>query len=53
MPTGINCRIEECHHNDGGGACRARSIEVRSSVADRKCGMSENTCCETFKPKTF
>jgi hypothetical protein len=53
VPTGINCRIEECHHNDGGGACRARSIEVRSSVADRKCGMSENTCCETFKPKTF
>jgi hypothetical protein len=51
MPSGINCKIEECHHNDGAGMCRAGNIEVRSSVADKKCDMSENTCCETFKLK--
>ncbi len=51
MPGGINCQIEECHHNDGAGMCRANNIEVRSSVVDKKCNMSENTCCETFKPK--
>ena len=51
IPTGINCKIEECHHNDGAGTCHASGVEVRSSVADKKCNMSENTCCETFKPK--
>ncbi len=53
MPQGISCRIEECHHNDGAGTCLANGIEVRSSVADKKCNMSENTCCETFKPKMY
>ena len=53
MPKGINCKIEECHHNDGTGTCLANDIEVCSSVDDKKCSMSENTCCETFKPKMY
>ncbi|NPV92818.1 MAG: DUF1540 domain-containing protein [Firmicutes bacterium] len=51
IPNGVSCRIEECTHNDGVGKCHASSIEIRSSVADKKCNMSENTCCETFKRK--
>ncbi|MGE5404923.1 MAG: DUF1540 domain-containing protein [Candidatus Saccharibacteria bacterium] len=48
----IKCHIEECFFNDNGGAkCLADAIEVRSSVSDRKCDMSENTCCETFKSR--
>ncbi|HAG12109.1 MAG TPA: DUF1540 domain-containing protein [Desulfotomaculum sp.] len=50
MPHGIECKIEECYHNST-GKCTADSIMVRSSVADKKCSMSENTCCETFKSK--
>ncbi|HBC92897.1 MAG TPA: DUF1540 domain-containing protein [Pelotomaculum sp.] len=50
MPEGINCRIEECHHNDT-GKCLADNIEVRSSIDNKICNISENTCCETFKPK--
>lgn len=51
MVEGIRCKIEECLHNDGAGACLAEGVEVRSSVKDKKCNMSENTCCETFKPR--
>lgn len=50
IPQGVSCQIEECYHNNG-GSCEAASIKVRSSVADKKCSMSENTCCETFKLK--
>lgn len=52
MPGGITCRIEECHYNNT-GKCLAENIEVRSSVMDKKCNMSENTCCETFEPKMY
>lgn len=50
MPGGITCRIEECNHNET-GKCLANKIEVRSSVDNRVCNMSENTCCETFEPR--
>ncbi|MDW7673405.1 MAG: DUF1540 domain-containing protein [Bacillota bacterium] len=51
MPNAINCQIEECKFNDNVGNCHANHIQVRSSVNDKKCRMSENTCCETFAPK--
>lgn len=44
------CIIEECVHNQN-QQCFADSIEIRSSTADKTVGMSENTCCHTFKPK--
>jgi len=44
------CNIEECQYN-ANQACFADNIEVRSSTNDMTVGMSENTCCETFKPK--
>jgi hypothetical protein len=52
MPDGIMCKIEECQYNET-GKCIAENIEVRSSVFDKKCNMSENTCCETFAPKMY
>ncbi|MGI6491866.1 MAG: DUF1540 domain-containing protein [Pelotomaculum sp.] len=52
MPDGISCKIEECHYNNT-GRCLADNIEIRSSVADKKCNMSENTCCETFEPRMY
>ncbi|WP_366921963.1 DUF1540 domain-containing protein [Metallumcola ferriviriculae] len=47
----IKCQVEECHFNDKSQQlCQADAIQVRSSgtmsVAD-----SENTACDTFKPK--
>jgi len=44
------CGIEECMHNNA-MECHADGIEVKSSTMDRKVNMSENTCCDTFKPK--
>jgi hypothetical protein len=50
MPDGIECKIEECHHNNT-GKCLAANIEVRSSVDDKVCHMSENTCLKLLNPK--
>lgn len=44
------CNIEECTYNQN-EQCFADSIQVRSSTQDLSVTMSENTCCETFKPK--
>lgn len=51
MPNDILCRIEECQYNDRHGRCHAEKIEVRSSIESKICATTENTCCETFKPK--
>lgn len=50
MSKVMKCGIEECMHNQNMN-CHADGIEVKSSVKDRKASMSENTCCDTFKPK--
>lgn len=51
MPNSINCQIEECRYNDQVGGCKAENIEVRSSVEDKRCRISDNTCCQTFVTK--
>ncbi|MDQ7793564.1 MAG: DUF1540 domain-containing protein [bacterium] len=52
MAQGIHCGVEECVHNQQ-RRCVADSIRVRSrAVTGGNCKHSEDTCCETFKPRS-
>lgn len=49
--AGIKCAVEECVYQEN-AACNAPSIEVRSSRS-RRAAASDDTCCETFKPRSL
>ncbi|TDA69933.1 MAG: DUF1540 domain-containing protein [Clostridia bacterium] len=49
--AGIKCAVEECMYQDN-TECNAPAIEVRSSRG-RRAAASDDTCCETFKPRTL
>lgn len=51
MAQGIHCGVEECTHNQD-RKCLADTIRVRSrATAGGHARHSEDTCCETFKPR--
>lgn len=47
----IKCAVEECMYQEN-TVCNAPSIEVRTSRG-RRAAASDDTCCETFKPRTL
>ncbi|MTI95479.1 MAG: DUF1540 domain-containing protein [Firmicutes bacterium] len=46
----IHCAVEECVHNKS-MRCAATSIRVRSRSGSNGAHSSEDTNCETFKPR--
>lgn len=64
MPK-VKCIVQGCHYWGTGNKCNADSIEVRYTdktprptsdvefglIGDKSKETTENTCCETFKPK--
>jgi len=47
----IHCGVEECVHNKN-MHCAAASIRVRSRSDTNRAHTSEDTNCETFKPRS-
>ncbi|AEG58902.1 DUF1540 domain-containing protein [Desulforamulus ruminis] len=45
------CKVEECHYNKN-FECHADGIEVLSS-GTKRVSTTDNTACNTFKPKEF
>lgn len=50
MTQMIHCSVEECVHNKN-MRCAAKSIRVRSRNGSSNPHSSEDTNCETFKPR--
>lgn len=51
MTQMIHCGVEECVHNKN-MRCSASSIRVRSRTDTGSPHSSEDTNCETFKPRS-
>ncbi len=50
MPR-IKCGVDDCLYQEG-SECKASSIQVKPSTADMMISISDDTACETFKPRT-
>ncbi|WP_082788933.1 DUF1540 domain-containing protein [Desulfolucanica intricata] len=50
MPR-IKCEVDDCIYQEG-TECKASSIQVRPTVEDHMTTISDDTACETFKPRT-
>ncbi|SMB92648.1 protein of unknown function [Desulfonispora thiosulfatigenes DSM 11270] len=46
----IRCKVGECAYNKS-GMCNAESIEVVSASQNMSVSTSDDTVCQTFKPK--
>jgi len=51
MAQMIHCGVEECVHNKN-MRCSAKSIRVRSRSGSGSAHSSEDTSCESFKPRS-
>lgn len=49
MPR-IKCGVDGCLYQEG-SECKASSIHVKPTVADHMISISDDTACETFRPK--
>lgn len=49
MPR-IKCAVDQCVYQEG-SECKASSIQVRPTAADLMISVSDDTACETFKPR--
>ena len=50
MPR-IKCGVDGCIYQEG-TECRASSIQVKPSAMDNLTSISDDTACETFKPRS-
>lgn len=49
MPR-IKCSVFQCIYQEG-NECRASSIHVRPTDPDHMTSVSDDTACETFRPR--
>ncbi|WP_082788934.1 DUF1540 domain-containing protein [Desulfolucanica intricata] len=49
MPR-IKCSVDHCIYQEG-TECKASCIQVRPTVTDLIISASDDTACETFKPR--
>jgi len=49
MPR-IKCGVNDCIYQEG-NECKASSIHIRPTVHDFMISVSDDTACETFKPR--
>jgi hypothetical protein len=49
MPR-IKCGVDDCIYQEG-SECKASSIQVKPTASDMMISISDDTACETFKPR--
>jgi len=49
MPR-IKCGVDDCIYHEG-SECKASSIQVKPTNHDLMTSVSDDTACETFKPR--
>ncbi|MGE5380278.1 MAG: DUF1540 domain-containing protein [Methylocystaceae bacterium] len=47
----VHCTVNSCHFYQSGDLCRSNAIKVMSE-GSREASTEEETCCNTFKPKS-
>lgn len=49
MPR-IKCSVDGCIYQEG-SECKASSIQIKPTMSDLMTSVSDDTACETFKPR--
>ena len=47
--NGVTCTVSDCQHYEAGNHCAIQNINVDAACTN--CNTSENTMCQSFKPK--